>query len=251
MAELGWPRKEHRCHDGEPVESLNWLTGRKRAQKEGVDVYPLSEGKPTLRDACGNIMILWVAAQMLGVALIVVLFDYKYFFHHLAWALCELWALGYVLPAQREGGGADSELIATLYEYVMAMGWTRASLNGQDLGNALLWKLLKLVDEATASYVTDMRHAHPDFDEWWKIREALPHDDYGSQARLHDALQYTDDMHAVAVGPVVGAHFVVCFARFVGPAYVPGSDPRALDQVDTTPKDCCLFCCHIVEKHKH
>lgn len=46
----------------------------------------------------------------------------------------------------------------------------------------------------------------------------------GSMARLHDGLQYMDDMHAVVVGPVVGAHFVICFARFIGPAYVTGAD---------------------------
>eukprot|EP00966_Prymnesium_polylepis_P212521 4922803-Prymnesium_polylepis.1 len=116
LAELGWPRKRHLDQDGAEVISVNTATGKRAAAQAGDSFYPLDERKPGLRDACINTTILWVAADLLGLALIILLFDYKYFFHHLAWALCELWRLGYLLPGRRPGGGADPEVLKVLYE---------------------------------------------------------------------------------------------------------------------------------------
>ena len=80
LAELGWPRKPHRDHAGDEVVSVNASTGKKAAAAAGDTFYPLNETKPGLREACHNIMIVWVIADMLGLAIILLLFDYKYFF---------------------------------------------------------------------------------------------------------------------------------------------------------------------------
>lgn len=225
LAEQGWPRKQHTTADcGEAVESLNYLTGKHRAAARGDLFYPLDERKPRMRDACINAMILWVPAQMLDVSLILITFDYKYFFHHLVYAAREVWKLAFVLPGRCEAGGADGEVLRVLHELVMSMGWTRASLIAQELADAIIWKLLRLVDSAIAEYVETRRRAQPAFDKWWVRRLAMAHDDYGTQARLHDSLQYTDDKFGVCVGPVVAAHFLACFSRLIGPAYVPSAD---------------------------
>ena len=71
-------------------------------------------------------LVIWCLADLLGVAAITVLFDYKYFFHVLTYEMAEIWKRGMAVPAARRSGGASGALDWML-ELVMAMGWTRAS----------------------------------------------------------------------------------------------------------------------------
>eukprot|EP00965_Chrysotila_dentata_P014273 472726-Pleurochrysis_carterae.AAC.1 len=73
---------------------------------------------------------------MLRAALLLILFDFKYFFHHqFAYALHGAWKMGFVAPASAAGGEASGDEVWVLLELVMAMGWTGASGIAQDAGN--------------------------------------------------------------------------------------------------------------------
>ena len=104
----------------------------------------------------------------------------------------------------------------------MAMGVSPASNVAQDVANMLLWKLLRMLDESSAPYVASLRAARPLFDRRrvWRRRLQLAHDDYGTQARLADALQFTDDAEMAAATPEVGVELMVLFAHMIGPPHM-------------------------------
>ena len=226
LAEEGWPRQPVWTSDAQTeVDSLNNSSGKRVGQGgPDLDAWPLREGKPRVEDECVNACVLWCLARTLVLSLLVLLFDYKYFFHQLVYEMAELWKMGFAVPARATDGGAHPELLDELLEYVLSMGWTRASLVAQDLGNALVWRLELDVDEASTGYVAKMRAENEAFEEAWAGRLALKHDDYGTQARLISSLQYTDDKTVTAVGPVMMAHVIVCFCRMIGPSLYASDD---------------------------
>ena len=62
--------------------------------------------------------------------------------------------------------------------------------------------------------------ANEAFAKLWRVRQRLPHDDYGTQARLINALQYTDDIFKVAVTLEVALELGVQFAHMIGVAHL-------------------------------
>ena len=231
VSEDGHPRKILLTEDtGMEVDSINNSSG-KRAGLGGPlrDIFPLDETKPTAEDACTDLCILWCLADLLRVTIIMLLFDFKYFFHILAYEMAEVWKRGFAVPSRARGGGAHPSELDSLLELVMSMGWTRASLIAQDLANALVWKLLRLVDKELEGHVRRLREANPAFNEAWEARLAiLVEDEYGTHARLVMAMEYTDDMLAAGAGPEATAALTVCFCRLIGPPlYMTGDAAEA------------------------
>ena len=138
--------------------------------------------------------------------------------------MAEIWKLGFALPARRAEGGAHLDTLGVLLEFVMSMGWTRASLIAQQLADAIVWMLQRHVAKALEGYVEEQKRRRPAFAKLWAKREAIRHDDYGSHARLQEALQYTDDMFSGMVGPTVAATTIICFCRLIGPAQHVSAD---------------------------
>ena len=227
VAEGGFPRVDMYTEDGDHlVDSFNNSSGD-RVGRGGPDLeaFPLKEGKPTSDDACTGMVILSGIAQILGVSLLIRLFDYKYFFHHLVWEAAELWKMGFEVPARRPRvGGAHPTLLDWLIEMVMAMGWTRASLIAQDLANALVWRQAMDTDELLEPLIEKWCQEFPAFAEIWKVRRAIPHDDYGTHARVVESMQYTDDEFTCAVGPLAMAAATVAFCRMIGPPLYASAD---------------------------
>jgi hypothetical protein len=139
VAEQGHPRKEERTRDkGNLVHSLNNSSGD-REGLGGIDrkAFPFDEIKPRLADVCVNMCILECLAQRLDTTVILMLSDYKYFFHQLVYEMAEIWKMGMAVPARAAETGAHHHTLDVLAELVM-VGWTRASLIAQDLANALM-----------------------------------------------------------------------------------------------------------------
>ena len=102
--------------------------------------------------------------------------------------MADVWKTGGGVPARKAGGGAHRAILDVIHELVMAMGWTRASQVAQDLANALIWKLYQLVNAACEPLVAEARRLSPEFEAAWRVRLAIPHDEYGSHAMLASAL---------------------------------------------------------------
>jgi hypothetical protein len=228
VAEEGFPRVDMATEDnGEQVDSLNNSSGA----REGLggplrDIYPLDEGKPRAGDAQQCILVMWSLAQLIGVSVILLLFDYKYFFHCLVYEMAEVWKMGFALPARAAEGGAHATLLDVLLEKAMAMGWTRASLIAQDLANGLVWREGRDSRDDMTGLVRRLRDEYPEFDAVWRKRLQIPHDDYGTHATLVESLQYTDDKLTVACGPEAAAIATVAFVRIVGPPLYVSDDAR-------------------------
>jgi hypothetical protein len=58
----------------------------------------------------------------------------------------------------------------------------------------------------------------------WRSRLALRQDDYGTQARIITALQYTDDSVKACLGATATVTTIVEFCRLIGPRFYPGPD---------------------------
>ena len=232
VAELGYPRRETFTVDtGDPVTSVNVATSTAHGVATGDAFWARDEIKPRPADLVFNILVLRAMGNLLraatgGVtpAILLILFDYKYFFHALAYMSGEVWKTGCAVPARASPGKAHRTLYDVLAELVLAMGWTQASKVAQDLGNALMWLLLRAVDAALAPHVTELREMSSDFDAMWKDRQALQHDDYGTQARIVTALQYTDDSVKACLGAAATVTTIVEFCRIIGPRYYQGHD---------------------------
>ena len=112
-------------------------------------------------------------------------------------------------------GKASRTRLDVLLELVLAMGWTQASKVAQDFANALMWLLLRSVDEALAPHIAELREMGADFDAMWRGRLALEHDDYGTQARIVTALQYTDDSVKACLGATATLITIVEFCRMI------------------------------------
>ena len=223
LAEMGAPRTVLRAHrTGELTPALNPSAGPMRHDCSGVHLLDpkwYTECKPTIEDAAANGAILQCAAAILGLALFQFAFDYKFFFHQLCYRMSEVWKCGFIIPDLDEAEKA-SMAMCTMLELVVAMGASPSSNICQDMANALMAKLLQLFDEADAPRVARLRRENQEFDEWMRAREELPHDDYGTHARLLDSLQYTDDHWACVVGAEGAETFLTVFHTFIGPAWV-------------------------------
>jgi len=232
VAELGHPRRETVTTDtGEIVTSVNEATSTERSVATGDDFWARPEIKPRPSDLVLNLLILRAMGNCLrpafggtAPAILLILFDYKYFFHSLAYMAGEVWKTGCAVPARAAPGVAHRKRYDVLAELVLAMGWTQASKVAQDFGNALMWLLLRALDKALAPHVAELREASKAFDSMWKGRLALQHDDYGTQARVVTALQYTDDSVKACLGATATVTTIVEFCRIIGPRFYAGPD---------------------------
>ena len=232
VAELGYPRRETFTADtGEIVTSINVATSTEHSATTDDKFWARQEVKPRPGDLMCNLLVLramgnllWAAAGGTAPATLLILFDYKYFFHALAYMAGEVWKTGCAVPAREASGTASRTRLDVLLELVLAMGWTQASKIAQDFANALMWLLLRSVDEALAPHIAELRKLSADFDAMWRGRLALQHDDYGTQARIVTALQYTDDSVKACLGATATVTTIVVFCRMIGPRFYPGPD---------------------------
>ena len=226
-------REDKTCDTGEDVISINQATGHAAAAdaaESADDAFWLRfEGKPTIGGMSLSAMILWLLANAAATeerkySVLMILFDYKYFFHAFSYMWSEVWKMGCAVPARKASGGAHASLMDMLTELVMSMGWTRASMIAQDLANALMWILLRDTDVANAGLILRMRSQSAEFDRIWRLRMGMEHDAYGTAARIVAAAQYTDDSIKLVIGAEATCNVLVCFSRMVGPRYYPGGD---------------------------
>ena len=232
VAELGHPRRETFTVDtGEIVTSVNVATSAESSAAAGDEFWARKEVKPRPGDLMFNLLILRAMGNLMRSAVggtapatLLILFDYKYFFHALAYMAGEVWKTGCAVPAREATGKASRTRLDVLSELVLAMGWTQASKIAQDFGNALMWLLLLAVDVALAPHIAELRETSSAFDAMWRGRVALDHDDYGTQARIVTALQYTDDSVKACLGSVATVTTIVEFCRMIGPRFYPGPD---------------------------
>ena len=232
VAELGYPRRQAFTVDtGEIVTSVNVATSTEHSATTGNEFWARKEVKPRPGDLMLNLLILRAMGNLLRAAAcgtapatLLILFDYKYFFHALAYMAGEVWKTGCAVPAREAPGKASRTRLDVLLELVLAMGWTQASKIAQDFANALMWLLLHAVDVALAPHIAELRAMSTEFDEMWRGRLALEHDDYGTQARIVTALQYTDDSVKACLGATATTVTIVEFCRLIGPRFYSGPD---------------------------
>ena len=219
LCDSGAPRKPLLTSDtAEPVPARNDAARPMRHDPADPNPKWFTEQKPTLEDAARSCAILAYIADALDETPLTFSFDFKYFFHQLVLAAHELWASGSLVPERAAVAGAPDTLIAIITS-VMAMGVAPASNIAQDLGNAIMWRLLSYVDAALRPYVAAQRKKRPLFDTIWARRLRLPEDSYGTQARLVDGLQYTDDALPQAACAAAGVELLVQFAHIIGPPH--------------------------------
>ena len=231
VAELGHPRRETVTVDtGDIVTSINVATSTEHSEA-GDGFWARKEVKPRPSDLMFNMLVLRAMGNLMRAdmndtapAALIILFDYKYFFHALAYMAGEVWKTGCAVPARAAPGKASRTRLDVLLELVLAMGWTQASKVAQDFGNALMWLLLRAVDKALVPHINELRENSAAFDTMWRSRLALKHDDYGTQARIVTAMQYTDDSVKVCLGAIATIATIVEFCRLIGPRFYPAPD---------------------------
>ena len=215
IVDNGGPRTELRTWPaGEPVVPTNISAGPMRPAPGTPPgrVKWHREVKPWFADACLNGAILAEGARRSDQPVYTFAFDFKYYFHQMFLRYGEWWKAGGVMPARMREGGASEELVA-IVEKVLSMGTAPSSQIAQRLGNAILWALSARMDAADAPF---LEIEPPEVLEWLERRRALPHDAYGTQARLWDCLQYTDDPCLQAVGTARAVRLLCQWHDLVG-----------------------------------
>ena len=219
LCDSGSPRRALVTADtGEPVPARNDAAGPMRHHSSDLNPKWYTEVKPTLADAARNAAIIGYVACSLGAAPLTFSFDFKYFFHQLVLASHELAASGSLVPERAREAGASDTLVAIVTS-VMAMGIAPASNVAQDLANALMWRLLSFTDAALRPFVSARLRDTPPFARLWTQRRRLAHDAYGTQARLVDGVQYTDDALLQSACAAAGVELLAQFAHIVGPTH--------------------------------
>ena len=220
IGDLGAPRTELlTAPEGEPVVSVNTATGcGRRQQALAGDSEPkwTPEDKPTVADAAQNASILRVPADASGQPVLVVAFDFAKYFHQLFFQPTEYWLLGAVMPKRGRDAHASDEM-QCLTEHVMTMGLSPSSQVAQRLANALMRALMIRMDAAEEAWRLSGGRDDPRVEAWLAARRDLPHDDYGSQARLFNGLMYTDDPQLTVVGVQRTVRMLVCLHELCGP----------------------------------
>ena len=219
IVDNGAPRTELLTQpSGDPVVAVNESAGPMRPPRDptpGERVKWHAEGKPQLSDACGNGAILADIAWRAGLPVYTFAFDFKFFFHQLFLRYGQWWLAGSLMPARLREGGASEELVA-IVEKVLSMGTSPSSQVAQRFANAIVWALARRMDAAEQA-AADATAELPVVREWLETRRSLPHDDYGSSARLFDAQMFTDDPVLQVVGVERAIRLLAQFHALVGP----------------------------------
>ena len=172
------------------------------------------EVKPLFSDIVHNAAILRRGADIGGQPVFVFAFDFKYFFHQIAYASADLWQLGGVVPDWKEGGGAAAS-VSCMSEEAMAMGFTVSSQIAQRLANAIMQAFSIELEKREAVFSALESEATK---AWLRARTALAGDDYGSQARLFDCACYTDDPLLMVIGVERAVRALKLWHSMVGPS---------------------------------
>ena len=202
--ELGWPRYVlHMETIPEEIFESNNVCSGKDAPRDTSPPFGGSEApwapeiKDTMRSAAVNSVILRQPADMAGWTVFMVALDLRKMFHQFFYAWHDLWMLGGIVPTCDEHGELTRELVC-ISNYVMAMGWKRASAVATHAYCVWNQLIARAMDKAEAK----LRGAEPvRVQQWLESRDELKHDTYGTQAKLYDLLAFTDDGLAQCVGP--------------------------------------------------
>jgi hypothetical protein len=205
------------AHD--PVVALNPSAGPMRHSRGDTDPKWWTERKPTARHAAVNLAILGHFACLLRTIVLLLAFDFSKFFHQLVLCGSEIWKTGRLLPERLEAGGASPDLVS-MVELVLSMGISPASNICQELADALMVRLIFLVNEAGSDLLANWAATVPKFGAVMRARASMDHDDAGTQARLTADVMYTDDSLKAAVGPEGSVLIASCFWRLVGPVHI-------------------------------
>ena len=211
IIDQGAPRKElFTKYSKEPIAPLN--VAAREVLDDGSEAWS-KEVKPFFSDLAVAGAVLGQAAALADDEVFVVAFDFKYFFHNLAFAKSEFWKVGSMAPRAAEGGGSSDELQA-MTEKVMAMGFTASSQVAQRLANQLVRLFSILFEDEDAAFELQENAA---VRAWLDERRALGSDAYGGHARLFEMLMYTDDPALLCVGAKRTVRALRCWYRMIGP----------------------------------
>ena len=205
------------CDNGAPRKRL--LTDRSRLLFESPNVVARRavwshEDKPSLQDAVANGAVVRELGLLNNEPTFELAFDYSKYFHRVGYQESELWQMGLFVPHFTDGNATD---LAPGVETAMSMGANPASQIGQRIGNAGLQKICHDMDEEERTRWEAGLDLTPECKAALQAREQLPSDSYGSQARLYDIVQYTDDEHAVVAGVQRVIRYLRHHWRIMGP----------------------------------
>ena len=169
------------------------------------------EPKPSTREAAHNHSVLLALADLGQQPLFLVALDFKYMFHQFFFRASSAWKMGALIPTRNAKGDIT---LSWALEYVMSMGAHPSSRIAQRFANELMAKWLEVFDAGEANHPD---HEQPALAAAMQRRAALPHDHYGTHARLADAMMYTDDPLAGVVGVQRCVRFLKELHGLVGP----------------------------------
>ena len=203
----------------DPVEAFNPSAGPMRHTIGDPDPKWWTERKPTAQQAAVLLAVLGHLAGLVHTIVLLLAFDFSKFFHQLVLCGSELWKTGRLIPERLQAGGASPDLVS-LVELVLSMGISPASNSCQELADALMTRLVSLVNEASVDLIQRWSIQFEAFAAAMRCRASMDHDDAGTQARTGAHLMYTDDSLKGAVGPEGGVIVASCFWRLVGPTHM-------------------------------
>ena len=174
------------------------------------------EGKCTVAEQAENDVILSVPCQLAGLPQYNLAWDFWKCFHQKHYRPYEVIATAAHVP-HLDASGEVADHLRGVTNGRMAMGGLFASGLCQRDGNAIYFKTMQRFDARQRA----RRLAEPESPavaSWLAARESLPHDDYGSQARLAAGGFYSDDPKITVVGPPSRVlDLALSFYEVVGP----------------------------------
>ena len=174
------------------------------------------EGKCTVAEQVENDAILWVPCQLAGLPQYHLMWDFWKCFHQSHYHAFEVIATAALVP-HLDGEGKVADHLRGQTNARMAMGGLFASGICQRNGNGIYCKVMRRFDARQRARRL-VEPESPAVAAWLAAREALPHDDYGTQARLAAGGFYSDDPKISVVGPPSRAlDLALSFYEVVGP----------------------------------
>ena len=176
----------------------------------------MREGKSTVLEQAENDTILSVPAQRTGLPIIHLLFDFWKCFHQSHYRPFETIAVATLAP-RLDGDGEVAGSLQGRTNGRMAMGGLFASGISQREGNGIYFLTMQRFDARQKTRRITEPEPRP-VAEWLAAREALPPDDYGTQARLAAGGFYSDDPKFSVLGPASRVlDLALSFYEVVGP----------------------------------
>ena len=174
------------------------------------------EGKCTVAEQVENDAILWVPCQLAGLPQYHLMWDFWKCFHQSHYRAFEVIATAALVP-HLNGQGEVADHLRGQTNGRMAMGGLFASGICQRNGNGIYFKAMQRFD-ARQEARRLVEPESPAVAAWLAAREALPRDDYGTQARLAAGGFYSDDPKISVVGPPSRVlDLALSFYEVVGP----------------------------------